>query len=591
MDRAEVASMQARFQWNMDHAADLVDFDMSCQQPPSVLSCTMGSAVSPCDSTSSTRIPSSATELSQSDSPNSVGCAPAVEPLFESSSALISTMSSGSSIGSDALMPRAEMTRDCADALSRAPSDGEIAQVDRAVAQHREAMRHCGGWDSHMFSVLTAEEISSARHELVDSTWSEAFAGISSASAALKDTIYSLNHCLPPELRILAPRCLHTTEWEPHLAPELMSSHSGEQTCNSSDLASFWSPVIQSQIPRLKKNPKRTMEELMPKALQPRGHVRFKSWCSCHGEECPVVRTDRHISGFPCTPHSSLGPGTNTEDVCMFYVLAWAALCRALHHPLILVENVPGIEYLLRILFAGMYTTGDSAIISPLVLGQDVERDREFFCLASINDAASHVRLPLSRFVPRFHRKRKGSMDQYYWIHHYDHDDPKLRPLIRGELQKELQWARARPTSWATQNRCTSSTTMRHEEFGVAAHYRDPSPFEMSLNQMELKFLAGYRAKNAAANAAKLDQGDPLGTCNLQNNPEKRNICNMGVSATRSNRPMHTMVKSMHLQWVDRSPAHGGVAKRHFKFRTCHMFRVLLHSVLVVFLGWLETAS
>ena len=254
-----------------------------------------------------------------------------------------------------------------------------------------------------------------------------------------------------------------------------------------------------------------------------------------------------HLSGFPCTPHSNLGPGTNTNDACMLYVCGWAATARCLGYPVLTIENVDGILYLVQMLFGDLWNTDDHALLSTPMFGQDVERDRRFH-VCTHKSYCTPIGPSLGAFAPRFYRRPRGSLNQFFWLHHYDCMDSRLRDVSKGELNKELQWARRRRTSHAAITGQQHLSFLRPEEVGspdTISVRCESDPFELALNGMERGFLNGYRRKSL---------GNRVSAANLQNNPEK---CCVAVLGDRAVSRLMTLPKSMHLVWTDASEQHG----------------------------------
>ena len=138
-----------------------------------------------------------------------------------------------------------------------------------------------------------------------------------------------------------------------------------------------------------------------------------------------------------------------------------------------------------------------------------------------------------------------GSQHQWFWIHRCQPNDPQLR-VIANELETELKWAKNRPSSVALVTGRLHEASLRDEEFGDLAHYREPSPFELALNGMETTFLAGKDGKGCFRSQC------PGGVFNLQNNPVKRRVCSVDSDAT-----LPCLPKAMHLEWTDRDELKG----------------------------------
>ena len=84
-----------------------------------------------------------------------------------------------------------------------------------------------------------------------------------------------------------------------------------------------------------KELPASTLKKLLPKAK-----LKRTAWCVVHGCFCPVMRTDKHDAGSPCTDDSNAGlrRGPVGPNRKLFYV--WLALCRNLKFKLAKHENV-----------------------------------------------------------------------------------------------------------------------------------------------------------------------------------------------------------------------------------------------------------
>lgn len=160
----------------------------------------------------------------------------------------------------------------------------------------------------------------------------------------------------------------------------------------------------------------------------------------------------------------------------------------------------------------------------------------------------------LDDFAKRFHRPRIGSLNQYYWLQNFHPNDATLPPFARGELNRELQWARKRKSSHAKVHDCIPTAFLCDAEYGPAREgmmVRDgESAYEVALNGMERKFLDGYRRKAKRRHVPN---------ANLQNNPEKMSLCKL---VDRTNATLPTVVKSMHLTWTDQSLPHGVFCSR-----------------------------
>ena len=252
----------------------------------------------------------------------------------------------------------------------------ELAALKTCHANDVRALQHGFSWDTHICTTLTPSERLHTKCGLQDTTWSECFAGVSSPGAALNDMVWSFNQQLPPDDQIsYPPRCVHTTEWHAPLYKELSTAHRDDDSCQFGDVARFWADHVKSRLPQLKKNPRSIWPTLLPFVLDAANNVDLTAWCSRHKRPCTLQWSHRHIAGFPCTPHSSLGPKTGTDDACMLYTLAWAATVRALRYYQVIVENVDGVLYLLKALFGDMYDF-DGTLLSPTHFGHDVERPR-----------------------------------------------------------------------------------------------------------------------------------------------------------------------------------------------------------------------
>ena len=155
---------------------------------------------------------------------------------------------------------------------------------------------------------------------------------------------------------------------------------------------------------------------------------------------------------------------------------------------------------------------------------------------------------PLSRFALRFHRACAWSWKEFYFRHHFDDKALDVHAMyvpVKDEIQKELQWAAARPSSRAqdpvpggketTDAKAKAQALAGPEPMAgfVFDFAGDPLVFHKCLNNTELRFLQGYKLQH------------PNQCWQLNQNPGS------GHGASSTGRCMITLIRNSHLIYSD----------------------------------------
>ena len=227
----------------------------------------------------------------------------------------------------------------------------------------------------------------------------------------------------------------------------------------------------------------------------------------------------------------------------MLFVMCWAALRLELQEPVLLLENVKGVEYLISSLFSKYYVVDDNSFLEPPMFAFAVNRPRQYFALRHRKKTGALVS-PLSDWNRRFHRDPKGDFHQFYWLHR---ETPHSSTVATSELEHDLEWAQRRPTCVGVRDGMSDAITLFPSEYGDIPKVRlGASPFELALNELETSFLSTYRVVAPHA---------PAG---LMSNPKERCLANKGCGDdTRRDVRMSCLIKTMHLIFLDRNIKRG----------------------------------
>ena len=407
-----------------------------------------------------------------------------------------------------------------------------------AIKMNDAAIKHAFQWDQHMFDNMESEEIDAFLTSVDGKTWSTAFTGVDAPFAAFQDVLHEAEIHAPKDRNITRPRLVHMAEWERWEQTELKTLHSNTSPspCLFSDVAGWYVDDIQQHIPAFKASPHKIVPSLLP--IVKRGLAVKLDGCKCimHNHTCNVPASQVHIAGFPCIGHSAMGARLQWEDESMLYILAWAGVRLAMQEPIIVLENVNGVSYLIGAIFSELYVVDDSAFLCPSQFGFAITRPREFYILRHRQKTGA-VSSPLSRFALRFHRAAHRTYHQFFWLHRHSPSDPDL--TFPDEMETDLSWARNRGTSRAQDEGRVGEATIHPSEIGDVPCYRELSAHELCLNTMERKHLNGYRNLH------------PSRIWNLQQNPDRR-VVTSGIDGR-----MSCLIRAMWLQFTDANPSLG----------------------------------
>lgn len=386
-------------------------------------------------------------------------------------------------------------------------------------------------WD-HCLDVLDDGD-SNALMNLVDSmqadTMSTSFSGVEAPRVALNCLHWRLEERIGA--KIPKPANLFMVEWDKEAQEELklldLDCHSSvaDRPCLFSDISAFWSPDLQPIIHQLKSKPTMAVDVLAPRIAQGNATTRV-AYCCQHGKKCSLKVARRHLAGSSCVAHSKRGAGLSLADPGVVHLLAWISIRLDLQEAHILQENTKGfpVEILKRFLFRHYWidvevldaclfgvpqaSQGDCifSFTFDCVVFQTVSehlslrsltarhvnsswfcfktsftgfdlctmqaRERQFISMKHRVKVLTEVS-PLSQFNKRFYRACSWHWREYFFL------GSDVDGVISSEALKELDWARARPSS------------IGHGKDAFSAV--DPDAFAQSLTTTEVKFLDSYR--------------------------------------------------------------------------------------------------
>ena len=394
------------------------------------------------------------------------------------------------------------------------PSDDSESQVvpldlpppDQADAD--TSLKTAFEWNRHCFDVLSELDIAEGRDEhdslsrfvtaFSGSTWSSACSGIDSPCAALTDLRAGALQYLDVDTNVDLPRCLHAIEWDKqclkeltliheHHAREAASTSRGQplSTCLFGDISSFFDSHVQELLPELQRRPEIALDALTP-IVKAGKAMKREAWCHYHQKMCRITCGDRHVAGTPCTAFSAQGARRQQYDKTIIHFCAWAGLRILLQEPLVVFENVKGLEQLVLMLLGHIYDVKDMSFMSPHEQAFPIVRPREYFVLRH-KVKTLHLISPLARFAVRFHRVTQAHWEEFYFLHKLDAG----AGVVPHELNQDLQWAQSRRTCV---NKGNSNVSYDYD-----AVYREDndnhSLFLKGLTVMETEHLNGYAAK------------------------------------------------------------------------------------------------
>lgn len=277
------------------------------------------------------------------------------------------------------------------------------------------------------------EKICDILAAMQNDTCSTAFSGIEAASASMN----MLKHAWCEKLGLTyKPTSLsYMVEWNQHCVNELLPFAQKENICLFTNIAAFFRDELKPTINELMTSPAMAVEILAP-LISSNQAMKLTAYCKTHDKECTLCPTRRHIAGTSCRPWSRKGAGLGAADPEIIFTLAWLGLRIALGDCEILSENVKsqgsgsgptsaisndqpravndcGLGSLL-LRFLGPFYYMETIMLSPLMLGDPFNREREFVKMIH-KEKATEVVSPLSRFCKRFFRICQWSWKSF-WI-------------------------------------------------------------------------------------------------------------------------------------------------------------------------------
>ena len=233
----------------------------------------------------------------------------------------------------------------------------------------------------------------------------------------------------------------------------------------------------------------------------------------------------------------------------MVYIGIWALQRAVVEEPILCLENVPGITYLLQLLLDHLYNFDDNTTYDIQELDWPVARNR-YYCIAVHNSYGMRCPLytPLSDFVQQFFVGLRNCWQMLFYMHL---EDASSMTVIDDELRRDLQWAKDRPSSLA------NLPGAMNDFVGATMSPDNDSPFLAGINHMESLHLSGYR------------ELWPNHCYSLMQNPWDHPSKSHG-------RSLQCIIKSTGLYWADQSALQAGVAKTqsyHTRSLSRHMIR------------------
>ncbi len=280
-------------------------------------------------------------------------------------------------------------------------------------------------------------------------------------------------------------------------------------------------------------NPDKALDTLLPLIKRATGVSRV-SWCFTHNKHCEWPQAKRHVCTFSCTSHSTQGSRKRSADHTMVYIGLWALQRAVVEEPILCLENVPGITYLLQLLLGHLYNFDDNTTYDIQELDWPVARNR-YYCIAVHNsyDMRCPLYTPLSDFVQQFFVGLRNCWQMLFYMHL---EDASSMTVIDDELRRDLQWAKDRPSSLA------NLPDAMNDFVGATMSPDNVSPFLAGINHMESLHLSGYR------------ELWPNHCYSLMQNPWDHPSKSHG-------RSLQCIIKSTGLYWADQSALQAGDAK------------------------------
>eukprot|EP00435_Cladocopium_sp_Y103_P053912 s125_g17.t1 len=332
-------------------------------------------------------------------------------------------------------------------------------------------------------------------------SYSTAFSGNEATSTSMN--MLKQAWCEKLGLQFKPAPLTYMVEWNQHCINELLPMAQKDSTCLFVNIAAFFRDELKDTINFLLENPAMAVEILGP-IISARQAMKLSAYCKTHDRECTIGPTDRHLAGTSCRPWSRKGVGMGAADPEIVFTLAWIGLRVHLADTEVLSENVKsqgsgggptsqeeprpvqecGLGSLL-LRFLGPYYYMETIMLSPLMLGDPFNREREFVKMVHKEKAAAVVS-PMSRFCKRFFRMCQWSWKsssvgiqgqlrtQGLWYMHLPFFQKSEYGVVDKEMLRELEWACSRPTR-----------RFSLEEAG--------NDYEKGLTEMEYGFLDAYR--------------------------------------------------------------------------------------------------
>ena len=274
--------------------------------------------------------------------------------------------------------------------------------------------------------------------------------------------------------------------------------------CIFGDLTDLLNPqvrdVLKDQAPRMQ-------YEDLRKIISTNGVVRDRAYCYTHKQTCECQPATIHVAGTSCVSWSQQGQKAGASGPTLLPFLIWAErriMESKEHEEAFLHENMLEFpEALLHDLFGATHVI-QTAIVDSARVGQACDRRRRLTWMVSKKHVCERLQWP--EFEKRFRRHCAIDWSAYF---------------IAGkhELEKELEWAKQRPSLKKPPSRRLSR-----------------SPFEAALNNMEWDFLTKYKDMHKGCDLVVM----------LNQNPDKH------AHTSAGKRTLPTLIKNTHMLYSTR---------------------------------------
>ena len=367
-------------------------------------------------------------------------------------------------------------------------------------------------WVEHYFAVcaasLGADALGRLSSVALGATISSAFSGIGGAEVAACIIAHAFAHFFDSPADRQGLRSLWTLDSNEECRNELkMLWHDAAHAshCVFDDILD----LLSEKAEILKKNATKLSPDDLIKIIKTGKAVSSKAWCHMHGAYCTLRKATIHVAGTPCPGWSPQRGGhldAGGRPDFMAY-LVWCGHRLLLQEDFIIHENVTKFPVDLMTTMLGSMYIVVSLCIDLNELGAPTDRNRR---LTILRHKRTVVVEPYSfaTFADLF--KRRCNLT--YLIYFMAGDD---------ELEEELVWASARPTSRSGSGNVGVRSDGAHimcghfrrarVSSGVGVSCNAGDRFENAFNDMEHRFHQGYMAMGAD------------GVINLDQNPCRHN--------------------------------------------------------------------